>query len=531
MKEENSFSEFLDEREIRNLMNSSDGKMEKYFMTFRYNIKPLYLAFIFFSLVVIAVRSLVGIPITLDNVFFAPISYFFKNNGYLYNDVVNPFEVQYFNWHGFLQPYIVAVAIPGATWASVDAGLGVLAAILILLCTFFLKLLNVSTAYSLAILIIVLALILDYRFRPELLSAILSIIFMYNAIISRNKEKKLKYYLVAGILIGAMFCTHPAVFLFFVVAAASIFVFDFEGEENKLKPLGWAAASAVAVAVSISVLVYFVHGFGIINYIDGIVTHSKTTMYRNDNNIALFFSNRSIPGVYLLLYIIPIPILFLIIKKIIALQGYIYKTILIILCLLQAYLVYRLSIRLSPTYYNFTGIAPALLVASSFVVFREKDVFESSYGRYVARTHAISLFVVSFVALGSVVLQFSQFSLEYYLSRENNNILENIMSSEIEAGHKVCAEVPALRYVKDFSEHRKLILASDETKPMRPEKVHFRRVAKGECDVYIAVAQRAGEYMAPSISGYRVEVDRFDSPLHIPFLRPIGLRFSVHRPE
>lgn len=80
----------------------------------------------------LVLRTSVPFLLNLDNGEFLPISFYWKNTGILNNLWLNPIGSGIFNWHGFIQQYLVGLLSFRLGWSDVYFGLNLFASLAIL---------------------------------------------------------------------------------------------------------------------------------------------------------------------------------------------------------------------------------------------------------------------------------------------------------------------------------------------------------------------------------------------------------------
>jgi hypothetical protein len=224
-------------------------------------------------------RMLVPINSSADNTYFMPLSFMYLEKGELANPWLNPIGSSTFNWHGFIHPLAVAAVAVGKGWYGVNSGIVVLG-----LATFslFIILVYASGTYLKFIIpatLIVVSMIISYSGRPDTTVAILCmLLYSTNRGTLRFADSLFHKgtWILSGVLIGAIGAAAPKP-LPIVVLAQTCFILAIYGvRDNNVKRLCISLPVIFGTAlVTLLLLLIFVYPFPAVEWIYGIVEHSR----------------------------------------------------------------------------------------------------------------------------------------------------------------------------------------------------------------------------------------------------------------
>jgi hypothetical protein len=472
----------------------------------------------------LVIRTSVRFPMTLDNAYFLPVSYYYSNAGEIHNPWLSPIPSVFVNWHGFMQPVLVSALAFGASWPAIFLGLNILASSVLLLVAAGLYRGRLNWILSAAVLLVVLGLLLDVRARPELLAAALTVLLV--AVLYRYRADLLSSYVAAGasgVILAILFCGHPAIFLISSIFVVLVTTSAAALAEKPSRILRFGTIAAIAALLTLVVCFAFVYRHSPMEYLEGILAHSRKTALRVDTGgfAKMFVLNRHVPLLLLGLAILPLCLIeglrLLAAQpgvRIVWLSGAIISSLALLV------VVYQLSVRIPATYYNFSGCLPAVLLGGCLLL-RHGRVGPRGPARF---TVGAFYFLVGGLAMGSMVGQavwLMQNQQEFRTAASNRSLLDGVMQDQLKKGRKVCSELAGITAATSFktAQHVRFINARSPW---------VRKPPASQCDDYIAVASEAADQRPPTIAGYHLVLNRYAGPVLPISVRPLDLRFAVY---
>lgn len=498
--------------------------MENYKVSTRQiTVVLVLLAYGIFCLLVL--RTAVQFPMTLDQRYFLPASYYFSQTGLIHNAWNNPIQTTVLNWHGFLQPAVVSYLAIGGTWTGIFFGLNLLAFFCLSLVAAGTFILRLSVHQAAAILIITLGLLLDYRARPETLAAILTVsLVLLGHWQGEQFFRRPTAAIASGIIFALLFCAHPAIFLLSAILFAGYApILLGRGEASVGDLMLFSVLLIAAILPTLLLTFYVIYGHDPAVYIEGILAHARKTSLRTDTNglFKIYVMNRFVPAMGLA-FVFFIPIGAVVIQGIRANTAdhrrHLWSMVSVLFALLFLASLYHLAIRIPHTYYNFSGLMPALMLTAAGA-FRHKVCSTNSLrlGRPV-----IWIGLVAACLFGQLLWLYQNIS-EFKSATANRSAIEAIVQEELQTQEKVCVDMAALIAFSDFA---------------TTQAVHFFDPQSGEgdspspadCTTVIRVAADADDIAAPRLSDFHLIADHFTTNYATPLgIRPLNLRYAVYQ--
>jgi hypothetical protein len=477
---------------------------------------------------ILVVRTTVEFPMTLDHAFFLPASYFERNTGILNNPWRSPFPTEILNWHGFLQPALVANLSIDGSWGATFLALNVLAALALSSVAAALFFRRIEPLQSAAILVVTLSLLLDYRARPEVLASVLALALLL--LVSRPSRDFLSSRFAAagsGAVLALLFCSHPAIFL---LSSAGL-AFAIALQLSRTREVQWAHLLRFIGIAVVAALVVLLVCFGIVYkasplvYLDGLAEHARLTASRSDTGFfqMMFVFNRFVP--LLVLGLLLLPLACWSVLRPARSEGrsarlwWLTSAFIAVLSLL---LLYRVAVRIPSTYYNFSGLLPALLVGCA-LLFAKAAVFHNGKIVWPAAIHALVLGGLVAGSLGGQALWLQQNAAEGRAAIANRFALGEAMRSSVAEGRETCADLAAITASPSFEVTQKIQF-------LNPTGPAPRAPQSAQCEVYFAVAIDSADRQPPAVSGYRLTLDQFVGPEPMLPVRPLDMRFARYEP-
>lgn len=477
---------------------------------------------------ILVVRTIVEFPMTLDHAFFLPASYFERNTGVLNNPWRSPFPTEILNWHGFLQPALIASLSIDGSWTAVFLALNVLAALTLSSVAAALYFNCIEPLQSAGILLVTLSLLLDYRARPEVLASALALALLL--VVTRAPRDFLasRYAAAgAGAVLALLFCTHPAIFL--LSGAGLAFAVALQLSRQPEVPwtdlVRFIAVSAAAALAVLLVCFGFVFQDSPFVYLEGLAEHARRTANRSDTGFfrMMFVFNRFVPLLGLGLLLLPLACWSLLRGA--GSQGRrarLWWATSAVLAALSLLLLYRVAVRIPSTYYNFSGLLPALLVGCA-LLFAKVGSFENRKIVWPAAIYMLLLGALVAGSLGGQALWLQQNAAEGRSAIANRFALGEAMQASVLEGRKTCGDLAAISASPSFEVTRRIQFLNPAGPTPRAPQI-------AQCDVYFAVAIDSADRQPPAVPGFRLTLDQFAGPEPVLPVRPLDMRFARYEP-
>jgi len=278
--------------------------------------------------------------------------------------------------------------------------------------------------------------------------------------------------------------------------------------------------SATAAALT---LLFTIFGHSPIEYLRGIGKQAAMVAARQDFGgfVQMYVFNRFVPGLGLLFVLIPLCIYYglMCVPHHLSYRK-LWISCILLVCGVTCFSIHYLAIRIPSTYYNFSGIIPAILLICGSLT-QHCRTQHGSLSSWPVNTFVIVICLTGLSSLVGQIIWLQQNVVEYRTGVENRRTLQDIFSKAAVAGLRVCAELGALSAVSSFKDAMRIRFISVDDELMR-------RPDASVCELYVAMSNQANEYVPPTIGGYEMKVNRFfEAPSVLP-TRPLDMRFAVY---
>ena len=476
------------------------------------------------------IRTSVPFLLILDNGYFLPVSFYWKNTGILNNPWLNSIGSNIFNWHGFIQPYLVGLLSFGSGWSDIYFGLNLLASLAILAVLYGILALRIRTLEAVCILIIALSVLLDVRARPEIFAMFASVVLITFLGTRRQLITGLSFSpIVVGVIFGLLLCGHPSIFLLLGSAFLVFFVTSIASENPSFRDITlFISLASLAWLLTVASCFVVIYQGSPWTWLSGILQHASVYSSRTDTQgfLKYFVASRYLPGLGLGFALLAICI-FAGYQKITQSvnRNNIWLSVYAIVTLISLFLLYRQAIRIPATYYNFSGLLVALiLVAAScfcaqLTTIHGRGMHTASL-RGARSSVATILMLMALLCGAAQALWIIQAVKEQGEFKTNALLLARALEEELRSNKRVCADSAALSVTPDLQTAMNIrILApwSFEEESPPPE----------ECDIYIQLQAQKNLTRPSSPPGFVLVEDRFNYDRQLIAIRPLNLAFAI----
>ena len=482
-------------------------------------VLPLLAAGVFGLACLLPVRGLDGFPLNADHSYFLPISFYFDATGKLDNPWLNPIDSHVFNWHGFVQPWLVAMLSPDGSWSGVTFGLDLLAGVCFATVILAAVRLGLGTVPALAMSSMALALLLDMRSRPEVLATLLTVALLCLFAMRRGPLFAGRIRATAGgVLFGTLLCTHPAIFGLSALAFGAYALATMGRERPRLADVAaFAAIMAAVFAATALGEVHAIHGGTFAEWFDGIVRHATRTALRQDiaSFMPYFVANRFLPGIALgFVFAVPPAVRFWQTPAPAGLPPRVWQGVQALVLAALVLIFYRVAVRVPATYYNFSGLMAALALAGCLAA-RGSEV--------LGKTMRASLGLLGAAGMAGTLLWLGQNAYDGPMIGATARALEADVRGELGAGRRVCADAAVLTAISNIGDAMQLrisVPASDEE--LQP--------SRALCDTYVRLQPQLFAASPGPIPQFKLVADHFIAhPAVIGWMRPLYYGFAIYR--
>ena len=480
---------------------------------------PLLAAGIFGLACLLLVRGLDGFPLNADHSYFLPVSFYFDATGKLDNPWLNPIDSHVFNWHGFVQPWLVAKLSPDGSWSGVTFGLDLLAGLCFAAVILAAVRLGLGTVSVLALSSMALALLLDMRSRPEVLATLLTVALLCLFAMRHGPLFAGRIRAAAGgVLFGTLLCTHPAIFGLSAIAFAAFALATTGRERPRLADVAaFAGIMAAIFAATVLGEVHFIHGGTFAEWFDGIVRHATRTALRQDiaSLTPYFVANRFLPGIALgFVFAVPPAARFWHTPAPAGLPLRLWQGLQALVLAALVLAVYRVAVRVPATYYNFSGLMVALALAGCLAA-RGSAILE--------KTMLAGLALLGLAGMAGTLLWLGQNAYDGPMIRATARALEADVLGELAAGRRVCADAAVLTAMSNIGDAVQLRISV----PASEEELQPSRAL---CDTYVRLQPQLHALSPGAIPQFKLAADHFIAhPAAIGWMRPLYLGYAIYR--
>lgn len=471
---------------------------------------------------VLGLRSINGFPINLDHGYFFPVAWSGRAAGVLDNVWMDVVGSGVFNWHGFLQPALVAALSPGDTPSDIFLGLNLLAALTIGAAFLATRILRLGPIEATAIIVLCASVMLDARARPEVAATLATIaLFTWVSRPGLPSRPAAADAAVIGFVGGLLVVTHPAIALLSAPMVALIAFARWSAPGwGHPSLLGFAAILLAIAAATIAAATIMVHGMTPALWLSGVLDHARAASGR--------YALGTIPHYYATSRFLPLLGLVVLCCGL-GLSAYAARAIGTdravparlaagLSAALAAGLFLWLAVRDPAFYYNFSGLCVGLLLASAA-------------GSGIARgpRTGTAFRAIAVVATGALLagqaLWLGQNLVERDAVAKTRSELAGWIASEHAAGHRICAQTAAMAAVADYAEVVRIEI-------MTPWSAAETEPSPAACDVFVEMQAQRNLAAPSAFPGFALVHDGFRRR-SIPFLplRPIHLGFGIHHAD
>ena len=462
-------------------------------------------AFLALSAALIIVMDIHPVFPKYDDGWFALVSYSWINDLGFTNLWVSPIPTSLFNWHGFLQPLVVAKLAPCTTLNCVKYGLSILQFIYLIVWTLCVLAINPRPLLKLSLFSIGLVMTFQFSARPELLASLEMNLLLAMSWIGWRSGEIWATAAAQGILGGVAAVTDPVAGVFSILIASmatAIFEQNKPSWLNICLRVALIGLSAVAAAL---IFLEYIYPFGARVWISGIREASAVIANRTDTGglIKYFVFSRMAP----LLVLMAIPLIFVFEKvlRLSATAGRFSLVLTALAVLAFTIVVVMTSVRIPATYYNFCAIVPTLALTSAVLLGQRS---ETLYERIVVAAMAVfagaAALTLLLVCVDKLVFLPQQAQLKSELSA--------LIRHGLEQKQKIAMDPP-------------LIQAVDDVDTLKTIKLLFFG-KRGKTDEWpegadmLIRAQTEFGALPPAPAGSKLVIDRFDKSFVDRFIKP-----------
>jgi hypothetical protein len=362
-----------------------------------------YIAYVF--CLPVAIRYFSPPALQVDDSYFLLITYSWLNGLGLNNYWANPIGSGIFNWHGFLQPILLAELSPCHTLRCINTALVVLGGAYLAMWYVVVNYFTTNQYLRWALYIIGVSLVIRYSARPELSSsAVLVCIVLWLALFADQDDRYAIRAIGCGIGVATALVASPFTGGFAGLGVAAAIAILRRNDRHSYEFFlegAIAVISAFCTLVAVFVLIY---PYSPIAWIDGILHHAVRDINREDTGgiLKYYFFTKELPllGV---MFITLLGVTTLTFKEMREASNRLLFVVFVIMCAAFAYLLYFSSIRIPLTYYNFSALIPALMLIAILCT----DTFRST-GQYARTAMMIPIFTLAAACVCSQVIWTTQ---------------------------------------------------------------------------------------------------------------------------
>jgi hypothetical protein len=481
-------------------------------------VASLFLYVLYIFILPTAVRYFSPPPLQVDDSHFFLISYSWLNGLGFNNFWVNPVGTTVFNWHGFLQPMLVAKLSPCNSLRCVNAGLIAVGCIYFAIWYVIVNTITDFLFLRCASYVIAVSLILDYSARPELLASLGLVCIVFLFYVFPDNKKFVVRAVGSGVLVGLTFLTSPITggFAGLGVAAAVTFLRRNDRTSRSFFIEGTLSlTSALCVLVMIFV---FIYPYSPNVWIDGIMLHMIRDAQRTDSSglLKYFFLRKTIP----LLGIMFVPLVGitgLAFKRIWQARNRFFLSVFLLVCAALLYLLYFSTIRTPLTYYNFTALIPSLILVAAICV---NNVGVTEQYKRLAFIGPTTAFAVACV-FGQAV-----WAAQWLSERVDHRRLSDSIAASVDhylaENRRIAMDAPLIGAVDDLEKLKKIEVLYFGGK-------HKLNYDPPDGDVVFRAQNEFGlSVLAEPLPGFKLVVDNFDHAPLTRLLTPKELYYALY---
>lgn len=479
----------------------------------------LYAAYVF-SLPV-ALRYFSPPALSFDDSYFFLISYSWLNGLGFNNFWVNPVGSTVFNWHGFLQPMLIARLSPCNSLQCVNAGV---IAVGIGYLAIWYVVVNIITSIIFlrwALYVIAVSLVLEYSSRPELLASLelICIVFLFYSFPSNRRF--VARGVGSGIAVALTFLTSPIIGGFAGLGVAGTTAF-LRRHDRSYRDFALEGAISLISAICVLVIGYaFIYPYSPIVWIDGIMLHMLRDIHRTDTSgfFKYYFLRKALPLVGIMLITLA-AVAALAFKEMWQARNRFFLTVFVLIYAASLYLFYFSAIRIPLTWYNFTALVPSLILVA--IIYRNQASVAERYAR-IAFIGPTVVFAVACL-FGQIV-----WTAQWIYERHDHNRLSEGIASSVDhylaENRRIAMDTPLIGAVDDVEKLKKIEVLSFG------EKYKLNYDPPPADVVYRAQNEFGAGVLAENMPGFKLVVDNFDHSPLARLLTPKDLYYAIYERE
>lgn len=389
-------------------------------------------------------------PIILkhDNAFFMPLVFAMRNGLGFTNPWISPTGSEIFDWHGIVHPLLLSWLSPADSWAGVNAAVVFSSAVGMAAHLALIWRTNAPVVIKAICALFVPAVYMGFSGRPETTATLLmAALIAANFAQPTNERYRWPRLMASGMILGILGATHPiAAVITTVVYCAYLASAGAKAQRTPTNYLISVATAGVVAVAFFALAILTLYPYDVQNWVGGMIQVGAWAAGRFGEGgfLKYFAATKHTP--FLLLTFVPfLYVMFLRGRELWPIASRFYKITLVFAAALLLLLVGRFPIGIPAAYYNYTVLLPALTVLVCMTV--NQGHLRTWSGSGVALCLAAfaglcclaqALWVYQTVA-GAVVRQTQK--------RE----IAALVSTHVEAGHKVAVDAPLLAAVDDVN--------------------------------------------------------------------------------
>lgn len=464
-----------------------------------------------------AFRWLEGPPIYLDDAYFLLVSYSWLNGLGFTNFWVSPIASTIFNWHGFLQPMLVAWMSPCGTLDCLNIAVIAIGGLFLAL---WYPLVNTVTSSRLLrwmLYVIAVSYVLQYSARPELLASMGLVALTALFYVLPNERAVVSRGVAAGLLVGLIAVTSPVAGAFagIGVAAATTYV-----RRNDASYLGFGAEGLVCLVsalVTVAAMLAFVYPYSASDWLNGIVMHSAKTAGREDTYgflLKAYTATKLLPF-QALMFVVLGGVSGYALMQIWRAGNRFFSAVFILICFAGVYFLYFTAIRIPSTVYNFTVLVPSIALIAIMIV---NVTGTTARHARIALIMPLVLFAAA-CAFGQAVWAAQTLT----FIRDQHRLAQGITQSVDRyraANRRIAMDPPLMAGVDDVKKLKDITILFFG----QPQKEND---TPPDVDVLYR-SQREFGAPPPDIPGFRLVENNFDQSFVARVLRPKGTYYAIY---
>ncbi len=453
-----------------------------------------------------------------DDAWFSLISYSWLNGLGFTNYWGSPIHSSIFNWHGFLQPMLIAVFSPCSTITCVRDGLVILQFLYLVLWIICIESIVLHNLLRYSTYIVGLTVMLQFSARPELLASLeLNALFLAYCVVGPSGGRWLLI-LIFGIVCGLVIITAPAAGLLLITLSPVAVCCCFCKTERQCSYLD-VGLGLILIALFVLATVFacleFIYPYGAALWISGMREHVALQSARPETGTFLrrYVFSRSTP----LLVLMAIPLFFVYFESVRSASKIDRFSLAIttIILFLFSLILFRISVIVSESYYNFSVFVPTLVIVSGYLLnLPDRPPYAKQWISIVISTFAVTSGLgTALVCLDKLHFMPKQDRLKFELSA--------LIGRAIDKKLQIAIDPP-------------LIQAIDKIEILkRVDLLYFGKFGKvvdwpNNIDIVIRAQSEFGRLpMAPN--GSSLVIDRFDHEFIDRFIWPESLNYAVYK--